>query len=387
MPFGPYGNSKKAILPIATYLLGVVSVGLLVVFGGEILKNLDNLKGTSILATDSVYGEAEVYVNEKRLGVTPFESRNISSGQNKITLKNSKVQYETTLNFLPGADDNVHIVGVFRDLGVSDAFSSGQEFWFEKDKTGNTMRVVSNPSGASVIIDGTEVGKTPFSSNSISEGEYDLIVSYPGFERQSARINTEKNYTLNASLKLFPLPVPETIQTLEGSTDIYNVSSDNASTVANTQEWAAAVIYWNSTRGVNLKDVGLNTDLVFDYLLDYKGNLFDSQGALIKDPTTLESVERGAYLNRISDKGIFTSEAKETFLEMGGSGASGGKLATIKVTETGWLRVRKTPSGTEVAKVDSGGKYLVLEEGTGWIKIKVSETIEGWVHGDYVTLE
>ena len=65
-----------------------------------------------------------------------------------------------------------------------------------------------------------------------------------------------------------------------------------------------------------------------------------------------------------------------------------GKQAKIKTTPTGWLRVRSEPSldGTEITRVDTGGIYRVLEEQTGWVKIRVSDTSEGWVSADYVEL-
>lgn len=58
----------------------------------------------------------------------------------------------------------------------------------------------------------------------------------------------------------------------------------------------------------------------------------------------------------------------------------------IKTTETGWLRVRDTAStnGKELAKVKPGEKYPLLEESKGWSKIKVSETVSGWVSSAYV---
>jgi uncharacterized protein YgiM (DUF1202 family) len=43
-------------------------------------------------------------------------------------------------------------------------------------------------------------------------------------------------------------------------------------------------------------------------------------------------------------------------------------------------------NGTEIARVNSGESYKILERGEGWIKIKVSDTIEGWVSEAYVEL-
>jgi uncharacterized protein YgiM (DUF1202 family) len=52
------------------------------------------------------------------------------------------------------------------------------------------------------------------------------------------------------------------------------------------------------------------------------------------------------------------------------------------------LRVRDAAglSGAEIARVNTGDKYALLEEKIGWVKIKVSDTVMGWVSSDYVTL-
>jgi len=62
---------------------------------------------------------------------------------------------------------------------------------------------------------------------------------------------------------------------------------------------------------------------------------------------------------------------------------------TIKETPTGWLRVRNSPgtSAAEVARVNPGEKYLLLEEKSGWYKIQYSEGKEGWISATYATKE
>ncbi|HZQ30053.1 MAG TPA: PEGA domain-containing protein [Patescibacteria group bacterium] len=54
-------------------------------------------------------------------------------------------------------------------------------------------------------------------------------------------------------------------------------------------------------------------------------------------------------------------------------------------TPTGFLRVRSDPSlgGSQVGQVLPGGKYDLLNEQTGWFKIKVSDQIQGWISSQY----
>ena len=376
---------------ILIYFLGVLGIALIVFFGGEILRNLAGLGGNSGLTVQLTNGEADVYVNDKFVGKTPLESKNIKSGNNVVTIKNGSRQYQTSIKFLPSKKSMMHAVGIIRDLGVSDLFSSGQEFWFDRDNPSDSIRIVSEPSGATVSVDGTEVGKTPFASSVISPGDYELKISYPGYESQTARINVQSGYTLNGSIKMFPYPSSSVIKVFEGSQNLYDVSIDNTSVTSDTQAWVKGLLYWNTTRGLNLDGVGENKDRIFDYFIDYKGEIFNLDGNPVtskQDFENLKDLKRGAYLGRTSDGSGLTNEAKDALKTLSNYGVVPTKTATVKPTPLGWLRVRDSSSlnGTEISRVNTGQTFPVLEESVGWVKIKVSDTIEGWVSSSYVDL-
>jgi hypothetical protein len=371
------------------YATAIIGICLVVYFGFEVIKNSDNLKGKAAVTIDVLNGTAEVAINGFPSGKTPYSSRDIKPGENKITVKSETRSYETTIDFIANDKKYIYNTGIFRDLGVSDLFSSGQEFWFEKGKASNVVRIVSEPAGASVLIDNNEVGKTPFSSDKISEGEYDLKLDLAGYESQTARMAIHKGYTANVSLKMFPLPVPVKIKQFEGSTGFYDLSTDNPAVSSDTQDWVNAVIYWNKTRGINLEETGINKEPMFDYFVDYKGNLFDKEGKILdmaSDLSAVKAAKKSAYLGRTMDGPGITKEAKDALYKLGN--ISIGKKGTIKQTPTGWLRVRSAAglSGAEIAKVNVGQEVPVLEEQIGWIKIKVSDTVEGWVSADYITI-
>ena len=204
------------------------------------------------------------------------------------------------------------------------------------------------------------------------------------------------------SAKLFPTPVLAKNSLFEGSTNLYSVALDNNLVTSNPETWVKAIIYWNTTRGINLAGLGVSKTLAFDFYLDYKGIVYTKDGAAIVNPSgyeVLKSAKQGVYLGRISDGPGLTVSAKDTYKSLGiGSAITttgtttsgiGGKRATIKTTATGWLRVRSLPSlsGVELAKVNTGESFDVLEEKTGWTKIKVSETVMGWVSTDYVDVK
>jgi hypothetical protein len=384
-------NHKESKLSkVLIYIIGIVGVGLVVFFGGQLIESIMNKSGKAGISVETVNSSASVFVDGQKVGETPYTSSDIRPGTRTIALKNSIRQYQTSLNFIPSNNGTVHVVGLVRDLGVSDIFSSGQEFWFEKDSSGNTVRIISEPSGAKVYVDGSEVGTTPFSSTSISPGNYSIKIALPNYESQTAPIVVQKGYTLNGNIKLFPYPLPENPKLFEGSQSLYDLSLDNPALSADTEAWTKAVIYWNTTRGVNLGGATGLKDKAFDFFLDYKGNIFNREGTQVKSPddvSKMGDLKKGGYLGRISDGLGLTKEAKEALTTLS-SKVSAGKTATIGQTPFGWLRVRDSAGlgGAEIAKVNTGDKYGVLEEKTSWVKIKVSDTISGWVSSDYVTL-
>lgn len=390
MPISTLKSSNNSFVNIIMYTLSIIGVIAVLYFAKQVITNFDALKKKSALTVDVYNGTADVFVNGTLMGKTPYASKDIKPGENNITVKNSVRQYDTQLDFIPNDNKYIHNVGIFADLGTSSAFSSSQEFWFEKASVGDVLKIVSDPANASIFIDNSEVGKTPYSTEKLSDGEYDLRVDYPGYETQTARINIKKGYTLNVRFKMFPVPAPVNITLMDGATSFYNLSTDNQSEISDTQSWVNALIYWNKTRGLNLDSTGLNKELLFDYFIDYKGNLFSPTGTLVTDQagiTALKGGKRGAYLGRTSDGAGLTPEAKTTFLNLGSAGI-GSKTATILTTGTGWLRVRDSAGlgGNEVARVNVGQTYTVLDQSTGWIKIKVSDTVSGWVSADYVKL-
>jgi len=381
-------NNKGPYTSVAIYLLGISIMGIMVFFGGRIMTNFDKLKGHSALTIDSYNQQAEVFINGKSVGTTPYESKSIIPGENKITLKTKDQMYETKLNFLPDTSRNIYNVVVFRDMGISNVFSSGQEFWYDKDSGNTKLKVISDPPGATVYVDDVEVGKTPFSSSTLSLGEYNVKVSQEGFEKQEMKIATDKNNTLNIKVKLFPLPTPSVVTKFEGSENLYQAYTDNEPILANTKTWVDAILYWNRTRGITLDGVGANKEIVFDYYIDYRGNLFNKEGK----PTTqdqINKVSRGIYLGRVQDGPGLTALAKETFETLTNQVITAGKKATVLETGMGWLRVRSGPSveSAEVQKVNVGQSYDVLDEQNGWIKLKLNPTTTGWALKEYLSIK
>lgn len=65
-----------------------------------------------------------------------------------------------------------------------------------------------------------------------------------------------------------------------------------------------------------------------------------------------------------------------------------GHLIMIKETETGWLRVRDTPSssGAEVTKVKPKEKYRMIDQNKEWLKIDLGNSKSGWILAKYADI-
>lgn len=375
-------SNKSNILMYILIVIGVIAV---IFFGIGFIKNISGLSGKSDLTVETLNGDGEVFLNDESLGTTPLKNISVKAGENRVKVKNDNAEYDVSLSFLPNSE-----IVLKRDLGVSKLFSGGQNFWLEKSDSDTVLNVISEPSGAKVYIDGTEVGTTPYSSNSLTAGDYDFRIEYSNYESQTARIAITEGHKLNVSVTLFPMPVPQKVSLLEDSDSLYDVNSDNLSITSDISSWVKAIIYWNKTRGISLSGAGVNKDMVFDFYLDYMGNIYDKEGnkVAVSDTSFIQDARHGAYLRKTSDGPGLSDAAKTVFLSLGEVG-TGAKQATILDTGLGWLRVRDEPGldGVEITKVNVGESFSVLDETPGWVKIRVSDTVEGWVSDSYVSVE
>lgn len=64
-------------------------------------------------------------------------------------------------------------------------------------------------------------------------------------------------------------------------------------------------------------------------------------------------------------------------------GVGGPYLVTVSETPTGFLRVRKTPGGVEIAKVNTGDKLPFLDENEEWYQVSLESGEVGWVSKEY----
>jgi len=82
-----------------------------------------------------------------------------------------------------------------------------------------------------------------------------------------------------------------------------------------------------------------------------------------------------------------TTEPQTNKITTEDTGTGGQYLVVIGETPTGFLRVRKTPGGLEMAQVKPGDKLPFVEENKGWYQISLENGDIGWVSKEFSTKE
>ena len=88
-------------------------------------------------------------------------------------------------------------------------------------KTYGSVDIISDPSGADILIDLIEYGVTPKTIEKIETGPHDLILNYPGYERLQKRIMVIENQTVSVSEYLVPKTGSLSILTEPSGANVY----------------------------------------------------------------------------------------------------------------------------------------------------------------------
>ena len=138
-------------------------------------------KTTGTVKVVSPEPEAEVAIDGAMVGKVPQE-KELGSGDHFIVVRK---------------------VG-FADFEKKIRVEAGQEVTITaKLRAVGGLKIVSNPSGADVLMDGQVVGQTPYNKADVDVGEYGIIVRYTDYYdfEGSVKIEGGKNATLSAKLE------------------------------------------------------------------------------------------------------------------------------------------------------------------------------------------
>lgn len=198
--------NKKAILIVVIFLA-------VILFGGYKLLSLrtGGTAGIKVLSTPI----ASVFLNDKLLGKTPYDDK-YQSGEYILKLipegiSSQAVSWQSKITLNPSV-----LTYVNRDMGTSELTSAGEILTLEKISQGGAQfSVITQPDGATVIVDGSEKGAAPFGPYEVSAGEHEVAVTSPGFTTRTVRISAVSGYQLLTNIQLALAPGAETTTSVE----------------------------------------------------------------------------------------------------------------------------------------------------------------------------
>ena len=141
----------------------------------EGLLNFELRTHTSISIKSSPSG-AEVRINGEYEGKTPMRLK-VMSGENHISIQ--KENYEL----------------IEEELVVK----ATDDYYYTLKKKQYRLKVLTEPSGADVIIDGVSKGEAPY-DQMLPFGDYTISATMQGYARKSKRVKLESNQTVNWSM-------------------------------------------------------------------------------------------------------------------------------------------------------------------------------------------
>lgn len=201
---------KKFII----WLLVFVSLGaLLLRFSdkwAEILFGVKQTSGISILSQPS---DATVFINDKEVGKTPYEDKNLDVKDYTVKIDKEGASWQGKVALTSGT-----VTVINRDLSLDPTSSAGETLSLNK---GKGLTIISNPTGAEVEVDGKAYDKTP-TAVAIEPGDHTILVNNANYLKRSIRANLPKGFNLTVSVDLAlseadltKIQTPVTTQTVE----------------------------------------------------------------------------------------------------------------------------------------------------------------------------
>jgi hypothetical protein len=221
-----------------------------------------------------------------------------------------------------------------------------------------------------VLINGQEVGETPYTDSNLQEGE--LLVDLKSMEESSISAKPWQGYVkLNpGTLTVINRNMEASAQTSSG--EVITLESGKGVTVVSTPPEAEVT--------VDGAVVG-RTPITLTELSDG-----DHQFILSKENFVKRSIRAKVVngFNLVLTVDLAIAEADLTKLPT--VPVSSTAQVVVKSTPTGFLRVRNTASanGQEVGQVKPGDVLTMLEEIPNWYRVRLSDGKEGFVSAAYV---
>lgn len=199
---------KIAQFSVKAALLAIVAIILASYFGlidpiREFFQPLQTGNGTLIVSTD--YIRAQVSLDGKVLGQTPYTGENIPSGRHKLKVQAA----ENTSNFFQ--ESEIDIVINPGNTTIIKANPAPEQSLFsytvissENREAGGALLVIKAlPQDVKVSIDGNSVGNAPYISETITEGPHQLLLDKSGYKPVLLDITIADDKIVTIETKLY----------------------------------------------------------------------------------------------------------------------------------------------------------------------------------------
>ncbi|MCL4366784.1 PEGA domain-containing protein [Patescibacteria group bacterium] len=229
------------------------------------------------------------------------------------------------------------------------------------------IKVTSLPSGAKVLLDGLEVGQTPYQNESLEPGEHNLqLVATSGAWLNRVNLNGGTLTVVNRELGGGEASSSGEVLTLVKGSGV----------VITSQPSGADVQIDGKLSGQTPLSVASLIPGEHIFLLSHDNYLKRSIRALIPNKMTL---------NIDVDLAMSELTLAQTAAKIAPTTVVSAKLV-VGPTPNGFLRVRDQPStsGKEIARAKTGDSLVMLAEDQGWYKVRLADGTEGYVSADYV---
>ena len=255
-------------------------------------------------------------------------------------------------------------------------------FIFDKSNEYGKLKVISSP-GASVFVNNAIIGKTPFDEK-YKVGEYLLKLNPEGTATETA--------SWNGKIKIYKNAMTYVNREL-GSSDITSsgevFTTEKIDKAARNDPYGEVYVETEPQGAI----ITLDSDekgtapLILSSVLKGEHELSVYMPGFFRRTEKI-NVDSGYRVNAAFKLALDPTQTKledKTKVATESSSGSSVKHIIIKNNEQGWLRVRVDGSidATEEAKVKVGERYELLDEKTGWFKIKFNDNKDGLVSGEF----
>ncbi|MEO8581267.1 MAG: PEGA domain-containing protein [Patescibacteria group bacterium] len=287
-------------------------------------------------------------------------------------------------------------------------FLAGCTLPFQKQEVSG-LQITTDGITAAVFLNGNKVGMTPYSDQTLKPGSYSVRL-----EPQDQELATyETSVTLySTTLAVMNWTFGKTAETSGGivyeleplkkkkdaNFSLASIPDGAIVKVDDVSQGFTPVLMKSMTPGTHRFQVALpsykdqedSINIAEGFQMDVTVKLAKQKVSVTSDDVEVASgaAEASSSAKEASSSSKPTPTPKtESTSRTSQTSSTSTKQVTVIETGTGWLRVRETASATgkELAKVDVGETFPLLDKQDGWDQIEYETGKRGWVSGKYVT--